>query len=202
MTQSYTETLKENFANMHTDMLLERKIKGNLTEEAEKLIDMELAKRELGEAEVESYAMDKGVQKLISKKLPNGIKLEDIANVWRRYVAQIVDQIIGIILLVITTTIAGLLVNDFFVFLIGITTYLAYITLNDSLPNGQSYGKYLLKIKVIDADTGEPCKIFQSLSRNITTIIPVVNLIDAIMIFNERNQRMGDKLANTLVVNA
>ena len=52
MTQSYTETLRENFANMHTDMLLERKVNGALTDEAKKILEEELIKRGLTEEKI------------------------------------------------------------------------------------------------------------------------------------------------------
>jgi len=52
MTQSYTETLKENFANMHTDMLIERKNNATLTEEAKKILEEELIKRGLTEEKI------------------------------------------------------------------------------------------------------------------------------------------------------
>jgi hypothetical protein len=52
MTQSYTETLRENFSNMHTDMLLERKESGSLTDEAKKILEEELIKRGLTEEKI------------------------------------------------------------------------------------------------------------------------------------------------------
>jgi len=58
MTQSYTETLKENFANMHTDMLLERKNNTTLTEEAKKILEEELIKRGLTEEKIKQMNED------------------------------------------------------------------------------------------------------------------------------------------------
>jgi len=52
MAQSYTETLRENFSNMHTDMLLERKESGSLTDEAKKILEEELIKRGLTEEKI------------------------------------------------------------------------------------------------------------------------------------------------------
>ena len=74
-----------------------------------------------------------------------------------------------------------------------------YLMFGDGLHGGQSFAKQLLGMRVVDADTGAPCTYWESLTRNITTLL---GPIDWIFIFGEKRQRLGDKLVGTLVVMA
>ncbi len=51
---------------------------------------------------------------------------------------------------------------------------------------------------VIDKDSGKPCDLVQSLVRNILT--PLIGIIDCIFIIFGNKQRLGDMMANTVVV--
>ena len=77
---------------------------------------------------------------------------------------------------------------------------LAYYFLADALPGGQSLGKRMLDMKVIDAETGEPCSFGQSFIRNL--ILMIGGPVDWVFIFGDRHQRLGDKAAGTLVVDS
>jgi uncharacterized RDD family membrane protein YckC len=92
--------------------------------------------------------------------------------------------------------------NTAFGLVLVVSSYAAYILMNDAMPNGQSIGKKLLSIKVINKESGKNCSLSESFLRNITTVIPFLAVIDALLIFGVKKQRMGDKIANTLVVNA
>ena len=74
----------------------------------------------------------------------------------------------------------------------------AYYFLADALPGGQSLGKRWLDMAVIDAKSGEPCALWQSLVRNL--LLAMLGPIDWLFIFGERHQRLGDKAAGTIVV--
>lgn len=74
---------------------------------------------------------------------------------------------------------------------------LGYFLLSDSLPNGQSIGKKLLRIRVINEKSGKPCSVGQSLLRNVT--FPL-GIFDWIFIFFGSHRRLGDFLASTIVV--
>ncbi|WP_416236708.1 RDD family protein [Vibrio owensii] len=73
-----------------------------------------------------------------------------------------------------------------------------YFLLSDGFAQGQSLGKKLLGISVIDSVTGKSCSYPQSFFRNVLT--PIIGMIDAIFILGKRRQRLGDKLAKTVVV--
>jgi uncharacterized RDD family membrane protein YckC len=73
----------------------------------------------------------------------------------------------------------------------------AYFLLADALPGGQSLGKRAMKIAVVDAFSGVPCRWYQSLGRN---LLGFLGIIDWAFIFGETKQRLGDLLANTIVI--
>ena len=75
---------------------------------------------------------------------------------------------------------------------------IAYFLFSDSLPNGQSLGKRLLGIVVVDERSYLNCNPWQSFLRNITT--PFLSVIDWIFIFFGSRKRLGDMLANTVVL--
>jgi len=81
---------------------------------------------------------------------------------------------------------------------------LAYLLTKESLPlfNGQSIGKKLLHIQVVDNNSYVPIKNMyeKSLIRNITLLIPVFQFIDALMIFSSDRKRFGDQWAKTIVI--
>ncbi len=75
---------------------------------------------------------------------------------------------------------------------------MAYVLLSDGLPGGRSLGKKLLGIEVIHATTGRPCTYGQSLVRNL--VLSFLGPIDCLFIFGGRQQRLGDRAAQTIVV--
>ncbi|MFL0805621.1 MAG: hypothetical protein K6L81_18050 [Agarilytica sp.] len=51
---------------------------------------------------------------------------------------------------------------------------------------------------VISKSRGKPCSVFQSLVRNVFS--PVLGVVDAIIILGKGRQRLGDLMANTVVI--
>jgi len=198
MDDSYAERIKENYSKMHTDILIETKIKGGLTDAAAQLLEEELARRNINKTHINEY-VESDSANFKPEDFPKGIKLGNLASTGSRYLAQIVDQIIGVCLLV---AFIFLFVGVETSGVIGIIAYAAYILFNDSMPNGQSLGKKLFSIRVVNKESGKSCSIPESFMRNITTVIPFLAVIDAVMIFGVKKQRLGDKIANTLVINA
>lgn len=84
--------------------------------------------------------------------------------------------------------------------LIGVAWSIFYYLFADGLPGGQSIGKRWLGMRAVDATTGAPCSFGQSFIRNV--LLAVLGPIDWVFIFGERHQRLGDKAANTIVVDA
>lgn len=73
-----------------------------------------------------------------------------------------------------------------------------YYLFSDAMPNGQSLGKKLLGMSVIDERSYLSCNLYQSFIRNITT--PFLSFFDWIFIFFGSRKRLGDMLASTIVV--
>ena len=102
-----------------------------------------------------------------------------------------------------------------------------YYLFQDGLNTGRSFGKRIMSMRVVDAQTGIPCRYWQSVIRNlfpflilfigflitiafesllgdIAGIFAIIGILlfhfDAIMIFGEKRQRLSDKVAKTFVV--
>ena len=75
---------------------------------------------------------------------------------------------------------------------------IAYYLFADALPGGQSLGKRWLGMAVLDAESGAPCRPWQSFVRNV--LLYILGPIDWVFIFGARHQRLGDKAAGTVVV--
>jgi uncharacterized RDD family membrane protein YckC len=80
-----------------------------------------------------------------------------------------------------------------------------YFTLFEAFWNGQTPGKRLLRLRVIQ-QSGRPIGLFESMGRNLIRIIdmlPGFYMVGAVCIFTtRRQQRLGDMVAGTLVVHS
>lgn len=82
----------------------------------------------------------------------------------------------------------------------------AYVLLRDALfLPGQSVGKFLFGLRVISLDTGRSCGRWHSVQRNLILIVPGLNVVAVALETVEigrdtQGQRLGDRLANTQVV--
>jgi uncharacterized RDD family membrane protein YckC len=80
-----------------------------------------------------------------------------------------------------------------------------YFALFEAFWNGQTPGKRMLRLRVIQ-QSGQPIGLFESMGRNLIRIIdmlPGFYLIGAVCIFvTRRQQRLGDMVAGTLVVHS
>ena len=70
--------------------------------------------------------------------------------------------------------------------------------LADGMTGGQSFAKRWLGIHVLVENTGQPCSYWLSFLRNLP--LWLLGPIDWIFIFGDKHQRLGDKLAGTIVV--
>ena len=67
----------------------------------------------------------------------------------------------------------------------------------DGFSNGQGPGKKLLSLQVLRLKDGKPCTVKDSFIRRLTSIFQP---LDSFWTFGKQRQRMGDKLAETIVV--
>jgi uncharacterized RDD family membrane protein YckC len=124
----------------------------------------------------------------------------ELAPLSARFLGQVIDAAIAYAIMFL-----GILFSSLIPFAQGplagggIFLGIAYFLLSDGLPGGRSLGKRVVKTEVIDARTGEPCTILQSLGRN---ILSICGLFDWMFIFGRDRRRLGDKAAGTCVVRA
>lgn len=78
-----------------------------------------------------------------------------------------------------------------------------YFTLFEAFWHGQTPGKRIMKIRVIQ-QTGRPVSVFESMGRNLVRFVdwlPAFYVVGVICMFaTKRQQRLGDLIAGTLVV--
>lgn len=114
----------------------------------------------------------------------------ELASVGQRLGAVVLDGFVGGIPVIIP--------------IIGWLWAIVYACTKDALPffGGQSLGKKVLGIRVIDARTGKPIKgeFGTAIIRQLSLMIPLFGLVDACMVFSSERQRFGDKWAHTMVV--
>ncbi|MBD3388756.1 MAG: hypothetical protein GF416_06775 [Candidatus Altiarchaeales archaeon] len=103
------------------------------------------------------------------------------------FAAAMIDQSLAMI-------VGFLMVPVYFIVCFG------YALLKDGMKGGRSIGKKVMKLKVVKGAI-TPCSYKDSLIRNITFVIPVLNLVELVMPFvDAEGLRFGDKIAKTQVV--
>lgn len=84
---------------------------------------------------------------------------------------------------------------------------IVYILVRDALFDGQSVGKRILKLKVVQTEEGRNVNYMDSALRNLPLAIPFFNLVfiivEAVFVLRDEDGiRLGDKLAKTQVTPA
>ena len=79
----------------------------------------------------------------------------------------------------------------------GIAIGAAILFFMDGFSDGQGPGKKLLSLQVLRLKNGKPCTVKDSFIRRLTSIFQP---LDSFWTFGKQRQRMGDKLAETVVV--
>ncbi|MEA3307826.1 MAG: RDD family protein [Elusimicrobiota bacterium] len=117
------------------------------------------------------------------------------ANFGKRFVALLID--------------AGCCFVVAFIPILGWIAGMIYTFARDGIDFGgldnRSIGKKLMGLRVINTETGERCNYKDSVLRQILFIIPIVNLLIALIEFvlvltDTKGIRLGDKIAKTMVI--
>ena len=123
----------------------------------------------------------------------------ELATRGERLIARFLDYLIVLFIFIISLTISSALTGiSTNISLLGLLIAAIYSLCADGLKDGQSYGKRLVGISVIDATSGQPCTFAQSIARNL--ILFFLRIFDWAFIFSQKKQRLGDRIANTIVV--
>ena len=116
-----------------------------------------------------------------------------LASLMERWLGQFLDGLIYLAIFLV-----GFLSNTTIGLTVSFVVALLYLLFQDGLTNGQSLGKKIVKTKVIHSRTASPCTFGQSFVRNL--LLAILGFIDWLFIFGGKRQRLGDKVARTLVV--
>jgi len=184
------QDLRERYASMETEQLLELQARGDLTETAARVLEQELARRPISAEDRAAITSELKQQTAEQDEL-----IKSLASPPQRFTAQFIDSVVTLMIF-IPAVLVWPAVRP-----LGIAGFIlatAYLLLADGLPNGQSIGKRVLHIAVIDQRTRKPCTYGQSFGRNI--LLAFLGIFDWIFIFGRKHQRLGDMAANTVVV--
>jgi uncharacterized RDD family membrane protein YckC len=134
---------------------------------------------------------------------PHPPSREDTDVIGRRVIAQIIDTIVAGF---IVGLFFGLSVPDSltFLFFVGVLASLAYWFLLEGVWDGKTVGKALTGIKTVKED-GSECSVGAAVVRNLLDILDglfyyLVGFL--VMAFSDNRQRIGDRLAGTMVVSS
>ena len=129
-----------------------------------------------------------------------------VAQPWERYIGYLLE-IFPVVIISFLPVVGPLLA-------------VAYLLARDAIFPGQSFGKKILKLKVIDQVSGKPASMRESVIRNFPLamnfffpLVPIIGhliggvtgtivfVIEAIAIATDKeHRRLGDKLAGTIVI--
>lgn len=155
------------------------------------------------------YTVDRSMSKvLLETDQYVGVE-RTLAGVGERILAQLIDVGLMIIIPLILSPIILRAVNfidgknDIFYYFFFLVLYLLIPLLVEVLTRGRSVGKYVLKIQVV-RDSGETPKFIEHLMRYVMTIIDIWFMVGTVgivsIILNNKNKRLGDMAAGTIVV--
>jgi uncharacterized RDD family membrane protein YckC len=182
---------KEIYAQKDTDELLDIARK-ELTDEARTILNDILAHRGISDSVMN--VAQKDADKHASDQIA---AIKSLASLSSRFFAFLIDVFLVILILYIVLLPLQFISADLYINAVTIT-WLAYFLIRDSIP-GHSFGKRILGIKVVQLKSGLSCNWVKSFGRNVTHIFFI---LDALFILSERNMRIGDMLAQTIVVKA
>ena len=123
----------------------------------------------------------------------------NLASLGDRFLGQLLDDLVALAAILVS------IIPYAFSESAGTVTYVCgfsfavfYVLCSDGFKGGQSYGKRIMRIAVVDEATGEPCTLGKSFIRSIFLV--TLGFIDWVFVFGPKRQRLGDKAASTLVV--
>jgi len=120
------------------------------------------------------------------------MQVYDRADLGTRFLAFIIDAVLCVLMALIP-------------YWIGLLPLIIYILVRDGLFKGQSIGKKLLNLRVVQTEEGRPANFMDSALRNLPMAIPflgwfIFTIVEAIFVLTDEDGiRLGDKLAKTQV---
>ena len=153
----------------------------------------------------------------VYNKSPIGDRIIAFILDWIIYTIPILPGIIVIVLSVINNSYTGTrygydvpigIIIGIILLLLGYIVRIVYSFIKDGIGNGQSYGKKVMGLMVIDLRSNTPINKGQSVLRRAvyvaTLLVPIAGpFIEPIMVLiNEKGKRLGDMASSTQVIKA
>ena len=138
------------------------------------------------------------VTRLEQSAIANEVPLtKELAHPGKRFQGQFIDGLVAYLLGFVSFYLLDMFIGRELAVYSGLAVGVTYFLLSDALPNGQSIGKKILNMRVVNKKTKESCSLFQSFLRNVT--FPL-GLFDWMFIFFGSHRRLGDFIASTIVI--
>jgi len=144
--------------------------------------------------------MEQEIRTEIKPETGNETKYE-LAEVFSRIAANIIDTLILVFIVLIFAVVAiyskmgWLLLVGWLLIILEPIYFVPF-----EMKSGQTPGKKLLNIKVVDTEF-KKIGFLKAFLRNITKILPFWPLVGVLLIaFTEKRQRLGDMLGGTIVI--
>ena len=190
------ESTEETYSQYHQDTLIEEYLQKRTTVEEEKILVIELERRGINLETIRQFVKENKLD-----AYPNGMTYANLALRTDRVMAYLIDTFYVVCLYIAMSLLAWITNVDYSTTAaITMLCFWFYFLIKDALPNGQSFGKKSMQIKVVSSKTGKNCTVVQSIIRNIISFIPFVNIADALFAGKYKRQRIGDILARTIVI--
>lgn len=124
-----------------------------------------------------------------------------LAPIGKRFSAQFIDEILALVVgYLFLLLLKEFLPSDNSAPMLAMwLVVLIYTLLADGMFKGQSIGKKILGLYVVNTKTDAPCTYTQSALRNITYLL---GFIDLIFLLGSERRRIGDRIASTKVMMA
>lgn len=117
---------------------------------------------------------------------------------WKRTIGTLLDAIVGTLPFALVTVLAlsGMITSTMYTASVGWSVL--YFFFADGLHSGQSFGKRLMGMRVVQLDGKSPCSFGQAFVRKLP--LAILGPVDWLFIYGKDHQRLGDKVAGTYVV--
>ena len=121
----------------------------------------------------------------------------------KRLLAFLIDNLISKVTLLLSFYLDSVYYgqDEHVFFSLWFLVFLLYFLFRDGFGGGLSYGKRIMGIRVVNASNGDPCTLLGSFARNFLLLLGgIMVFIEAPFLFSRKRRRLGDMMANTLVV--
>ena len=168
---------EETYKQWHRDFVVEEFLQHRSNADVQQVLVNELDRRNITLEDVQKI-----VKKHKLDEYPSGLTYANLALRADRVMAELIDAFYFFCVFLVISAIQWVFNIEDSIGAIVLLLYWFYFLIKDALPNGQSFGKKSMQIKVVSIRTAKNCSILQSIARNIVLFIPVFCIADLLWI--------------------